>query len=626
MCGITGIISRGRFNPIDLKKMNDVLLHRGPDGEGFFLSNGVERNSHLKGLIDHSPHLSVNVGFGHRRLAIVDLSPAGHQPMLMGSRYVITYNGEIYNHAEIRTELECLGYQFRSHSDTEVILAAYDAWGSACLNRFNGMWAFCILDCQKGNVFIARDRFGIKPFYYYRDKNTFIFASEIKAILTHPEVTTTPDGDYCRNYIDSGPNVDGIETIFENVNRIPPSHFLECNLVDLLDHPIHTHRYWDVKPNLSREAFDEVKADELSRKYYLLLEDAVRLRLRADVKVGSALSGGLDSSSIVYLVNQLLKEQGFESQQETFSCVYKTPGTESCDESKFIDSLAAELNVHSNQIEPQTKDIPEEYAKMIYSLDHPPESSLMSSWHTFALVGRSDVTVSLDGQGADEQLAGYLGYVFNWFAQIPISQALLELRHVTNTAGAWKRALPGICINLFRSIFGKKLTLILLKYLGYKRDPFIPLNQILSIDTQSSLLTLIHYADRTSMAFSIESRMPFMDYRVVEFLASVPATYKLHDGWTKYLARRAFSGKLPDSIVWRKDKMGWPIPERHWFEGDLESWFTAQSVNNRVLNLTHQNRNSNGDHSKKTIPLSKRIRIMNLTLWLKTFFPNYFKQ
>lgn len=621
MCGITGIISRDQINPIDLKKMNDVLFHRGPDGEGFFLSNGIERNIYLQGLIDYSPHLSVNVGFGHRRLAIVDLSPAGHQPMLMADRYVITYNGEVYNHAEIRIELESLGYQFRSHSDTEVILAAYDAWGSACLTRFNGMWAFCILDSHKGTVFIARDRFGIKPFYYFLNGNNFIFASEIKAIVTHPEVVSAPSADYCTAYIDNGPNVDGIETIFENIRRIPPANFLECSLDDLIEKPIRTHRYWDVTPNLRYEAFDDQKAEELSKKYYQLLEDAVRLRLRADVKVGSALSGGLDSSSIVYLVNQLLTEQGCEDQQETFSCVYKSPGTESCDESTFIDSLAAKLEVHSNQIEPQTKNIPDEYIKMIYSLDHPPESSLMSSWHTFKLVGKSDVTVTLDGQGADEQLAGYLGYIFIWFAQIPLFDAILQLRHISTTSGAWRRALPGLGINIIRNLLGKKISVLILNKLGYKRDPFIPLNQILFNDTKSSLQTLIHYADRTSMAFSIESRMPFMDYRVVEFLASVPSTYKLHKGWTKYLARKAFAGKLPDSIVWRKDKMGWPIPESYWFEDKLKTWFDSQIDNSLVRNpyLKHHKSKIN---LSRTAPLIKKVRVLNLTLWMKRFFPS----
>jgi len=619
MCGITGIISPTRPDPLAFKRMNDLLAHRGPDGEGFLLSEGIDRSSDFPGLIAFSPKLSPFVALGHRRLAIVDLSQAGHQPMTFANRYAITYNGEIYNHSELRVELEALGYAFVSQSDTEVILAAYSAWGPDCLNRFNGMWAFAIIDSLEERIFIARDRFGIKPFHYYQRDGKFIFASEIKAIVTYPDVETAPDADYCRDYIENGATVEGTRTAFENIFRFPPASFVECSLSDLASQPIAPKKYWNVKPNTSDEPFNEEKAEKLANQYYTLLEDAVRLRLRADVKVGSALSGGLDSSSIVYLVNKLLREQGCEDQQETFSCVYKTPGTESCDESRYIDRLAAALNVSSNQIEPRVEDIPAEHEKMIFAMDNPPDSTCMSGWHTFMRVGESDVTVTLDGQGADEQLAGYLGYLFFWFAQMPIGQAMSELPRSLSIPGASSKALSGLTVNLTSRLLGKRLTRRLLEKLGYRKDPFVPLNEVLLRDTQSHLLTLIHYSDRVSMAFSIESRMPFMDYRLVEFLASVPAAFKLHGGWTKFLARRAFEGKLPDEIVWRKDKMGWPIPEAHWFGGALKPWIVSRVNVPRFLEWI-------GNPSFARVvegeegPLSRRVRLLNLSVWLSRFF------
>jgi len=601
--------------------MNDLLAHRGPDGEGFFISAGVNRAVELPGVIAFSPKLEPFVALGHRRLAIVDLSPAGHQPMVFKDRYVITYNGEVYNHSELRQELEIIGYTFASHSDTEVILAAYDAWGTNCLNRFNGMWAFVIVDTQDKRIFIARDRFGIKPFHYYHRDGSFIFASEIKAIIIHPDVVTAPDVDYCRYYLEHGCNVEGSRTAFENIYRFPPASFVECSLDELLNtSSINPQKFWDVEPNLSNESFDATKAKQLAQEYYLLLEDAVRLRLRADVKVGSALSGGLDSSSIVYLVNKLLHEQGGENQQETFSCVYKTPGTESCDESVYIDCMAAALNVRSNKIEPCEEDIPTEHERMIYAMDHPPESTCMSGWHTFMRVANSDVTVTLDGQGADEQLAGYLGYIVMWFAQMPLHQALKELPNVLTVTGAWKRAVPGLVANILASVFGKQTAIKMLSRFGYLRDPYVPLNKVLWRDTSSVLQTLIHYADRASMAFSIESRMPFMDYRVVEFLASVPVAYKLHGGWTKYLARLAFEGKLPDDIVWRKDKKGWPIPENHWFEGGLKCWMESKIHGPAFVWWLAEPDGSSCVWSFRPRSLTHRIRMLNLSVWLEAFF------
>lgn len=590
MCGISGIISKKRIEKDIIEPMTDRIIHRGPDGFGYYYGEKFV--------------------FGHRRLSIVDLSDAGHQPMQYLNRYVITFNGEVYNHLELRIELEKNGYVFQSHTDTEVIMASYDFWGVDCLNKFNGMWAFVIYDRLKDKYFMSRDRFGKKPFYYYKDQEKFIFGSEIKVILAHPDVESKPNLEFLDSYVQNGAKEYIKETAFENIFRFDFSSYFEGSLEDIFDN-FEQNKFWEIKPNLSNEKFDKEKAKEYAKQYYELLEDAVRIRLRADVKVGSALSGGLDSSSIVYLVNKLLKEQGKEELQETFSSVYKSDGTQECDESYFIDIMALKLGVHSNQIEPKEDEIPSQIEKMIWHLENPPDNSLMSSWHTFKLVASTDVKVTLDGQGADEQLGGYLPYLLNYISSLSIVDMFSQAKKCLQIPNSSKYVFVGLCLGLYRVLFGEKFLKFTIKNI-FKRDFETNLNKKLGIDTMSSLITLIHYADHTSMAFSIESRMPFMDYRLVEFLASVPACYKMRDGWTKYLARLAFDGKLPDEINWRKDKMGWPIPEKKWFYGNLNRWF-IENIESCKLSKKLSFK------EKENKKFSNNIKRMNLSIWEKSF-------
>lgn len=594
MCGITGIISKKKIEKNIIEIMTDTIVHRGPDGFGYYYGE--------------------NFVFGHRRLSIVDLSDAGHQPMEYLNRYVITYNGEVYNHIELRKELEKNGYIFQSRTDTEVIMASYDFWGVDCLKKFNGMWAFVIYDKLQDRYFMSRDRFGKKPFYYYKDEEKFIFASEIKAILAHPDVESQPNLEYLDGYIQNGAKDYLKETAFENIFRFDFSSYFEGSLKDIFEN-FEQKKFWEIKPNLSNEKFDKEKAKKYAKQYYDLLEDAVKIRLRADVKVGSALSGGLDSSSIVYLVNKLLKEQGKEELQETFSSVYKSDGTQECDESYFINVMANKLQVHSNQIEPKENDIVNEIQKMILHLENPPENSLMSSWHTFKLVSSTDVKVTLDGQGADEQLGGYLPYLMNYISSLSFVDIFKQSKKFIEIPGAKKYVFKGMFIGIFRILFGKRvLQLILRKIL--KKDFETNLNQKLADDTMTNLITLIHYADHTSMAFSIESRMPFMDYRLIEFLASVPYCYKMRNGWTKYLARLAFDGKLPDEITWRKDKMGWPIPENYWFRGELKNWFMDKVKNSKLIKRYKINIEK---ELTSNTSISKLVRYLNIAIFEEIF-------
>jgi asparagine synthase (glutamine-hydrolysing) len=603
MCGISGIISVKPERAEIIEDINRALTHRGPDGEGY---RSFE---------------SGKIWFGHRRLSIIDLSDNARQPMCYDNRYWITFNGELYNYIELRNELIATGKHFISESDTEVVLAAYAVWGPDCLNRFNGMWAFVIYDTHRSELFFARDRFGVKPLHYYNRNGLFVFASEIKAILRHPDVVTSPNLEYCRDYLRNGPREYLQQTAFQNIMRFPHACYALIKSEAIVNEDLKPVRYWQLTPNTNKEKFNPEKAEQYATKYHELLRDAVRLRLRSDVKVGSALSGGLDSSSIVRFTNELLlKDQGTTEKQQTFSVVYPGPNESDCDESSYINLLVKELNVTTHQITPIVKEIPSQCYDNIYAMDNPPESSCMSAWHTFRLVADSqDVIVTLDGQGADEQLAGYLKYVAGYVAEIgPFNWP--ELASCWRVPGSKKYVIYGIALWAARRIIPKFAWRWLTRNSNTSRQSALePLNAILCLDTQSVLVNLLHFADRTSMAFSIESRMPFMDYRMTELLASIPFNYKIHSGWTKYIARLAMRRQLPDTIVWRKDKMGWPIPEDYWFRGPHKEWFCGTVEKSEFLRTL----GVGGDIRKKidgTEPIRKLIRLLNLAIWHEIFF------
>jgi len=592
MCGVIGIFSDHREEMLPLERMASALAHRGPDGAGVWTENAV--------------------GLAHTRLAIIDRQSRSSQPMHYGSRYVLSFNGEIYNYRELRDDLKRDGCAFTTESDTEVIMAAFDRWGVNCLHRFNGMWAFVLVDRLSRRVFIARDRFGVKPLYFAVFARGVAFASETKALLCHPSIARRPDLDYCKNYLISGPREYSGPTPWVGVERLEAAHYIETSVEELVRGEVKPRRYWKLEGVDSDEPYDESRANRLVSEYFALLDSAVGVRLRSEVKVGSALSGGLDSSSVVALVNAQLRSVGESDKQETFSCVYRTPGTLHCDESSFINLIAARLDVNSNQIEPTVSDIPEFHRQMIYFLDHPPESTLMSSWHTFMRVAMTDVVVTLDGQGADEQLAGYPRYLISHLAYS--RQPIRESRQFARMPGSGAFVGLGLIAALSRRMGIPRLVPRALQAAGKRVYDGSSLNSALAFDCVNSLQNLIHYADRTSMAFSIESRMPFLDFRLAEFLAKVPSAYKIHHGWTKHIARRAFDGTLPDEVVWRKDKMGWPIPEGHWFRGELRGWLVSKLRSSRLLpqlGVSEDDFDSQGT----AMQLRRSIRLLNLAVW-----------
>jgi asparagine synthase (glutamine-hydrolysing) len=597
MCGFNFIFDqRGTYRKI-ISEMNLSIAHRGPDAD------------EIKGL-DISGNI-INEGapiwLGHRRLSIIDTESRANQPFEFED-WIIIFNGEIYNYLELREELIQSGNTFKTTSDTEVLIQAYAKWGKEVLNKLNGMFSFLILNRRTLDVFIARDRFAIKPLYYSLIAGGIIFSSEIKAILCHPKVKTDPNLKYVSTVLERGGCEHLEETAIEKVFRFKPAHYSVFNLKDFNGN-FKQIRYW----NFPEEINQKSSIEENTERYYSLLQDAVSIRLRSDVKVGSALSGGIDSSSIVYLVNQILGEDAKEK-QHTFSSVYPSEATKDCDESEFILELAKDFNVNAHTIEPKWQDIPEAHSKMIHLMDGPIGGSCMSGWHTFKLVKENQVKVTLDGQGADEQLAGYLPFLTN--ALIHSNNFDEEAKGFEHIPGAQPHIKKAKRIRPYRYLIPEALSEYLFNTWNKKYNPFLPLNKQLQKDMNTTLMSLFHYSDRVSMGHSIESRVPFMDYRLVEFLATVPDAHKIHQGWTKLLARKAFDKKINDKIVWRKDKMGWPNPERYWFQEKHLNW--SIDLVNASKTLQCLELNSQNKKSFQALPTKVMMRLVNIAGWEKT--------
>lgn len=380
MCGISGVINKNNYKikKEEIKSINDLIYHRGPDDEGFYFGK--------------------NFAFGHRRLSILDLSSDGHQPMTYLDKYVITYNGEVYNYLEIKEELQKDGYTFCSHTDTEVILASYDKWGENCVNRFNGMWAFAIYDKEKNIIFCSRDRFGVKPFYYTEIDNNFVFGSEIKQLLEFYEDRYV-NKKVLMNYLVIGYENYNNETFFENIFKLQQSHNLIYNLTD---HTYFEKRYYDIKNEILN-----INENESIELYNEKLFQSVKLRLRSDVKVGTCLSGGLDSSSIAGIASILNKKVT----DEKFVAIHAKSTEKKSDESNYAKKVAEHCNLELNIIEPSKRDFVEVLDEVIYTQEEPFRSpSIIMQYFVMKKAKDIGCTVLLDGQGGDETLLGYERY------------------------------------------------------------------------------------------------------------------------------------------------------------------------------------------------------------------------
>jgi asparagine synthase (glutamine-hydrolysing) len=563
MCGITGIIQVNSkdYNKDHLKKMTDALSHRGPDGEGYW---------------QNEPG---NILLGHRRLSILDLSEAAAQPFHYLDRYTILHNGEIYNYIELRSELEKKGYAFRTQTDTEVLIASYDCWKENCLEHFDGMFAFAIWDEQEQELFAARDRFGEKPFHYIYDdiRKTFLFASEIKAFWTiglGREFNKKMLFNFLTIGYTDNPNQPD-ETFYENVKKLPAASFLKLKIQQDISPEVE--RYWDIAVEEQNESItDEAAIDQFSELFYT----SVKRRLRSDVPLGTSLSGGIDSSSIAAVIRKQQKEL------QTFSAIF--PGFEK-NEEEYIDEAAKHLSLRSFKTIITNDEVPGLFQKLVGQQDEPFGSAgTLPQYKVFELAQQNGVKVLLDGQGADEMLAGYEKYYKWYWQELFIKRKLLrskEIKKATELGVNEKFGIKNIIGALFpdfASVFlerqyllhalkqedlAKEFVRLQSKEAYYTTPAIFSLNGVLYFNAcMHGLEELLRYADRNSMAHGREVRLPFLNHELAEFLFSLPSHFKIRHGWTKWILRKAMEKDLPQKIAWRQGKIGLEPPQLSWMQ------------------------------------------------------------
>jgi asparagine synthase (glutamine-hydrolysing) len=624
MCGISAIITLNDayVDPRKVIEMGDLICHRGPDDEGYAFFHGTAGLSEFdlfggndtpdgiyqtnfpyspKKKFSGKEYPPYKVLMGHRRLSIVDLSPAGHQPMSYAdNRYWIVYNGEIYNYKELKEELLLLGHHFVSSSDTEVILAAYAQWGKECVHHFNGMWAFIIFDRMKGLIFVSRDRFGVKPLYYWYSRKGFIaFSSEVKQFTILPGWKFVINRPRAHDFLLYGITDHTSETLFQDVFQIRGGEALEFSIKDVpLQLPLY--RWYEMKPTYFKEDFQAV-----TKHFKDLLFHSIFLRMRADVPLGSCLSGGLDSSSIVSVVHSILQETGDPALQKTFSaCSHQ----KEYDERGFVDEIIESKNIESHCVYPELCDLFKKLDEIIWYQDEPfGSTSIFAQWNVFELAHQNNVIVMLDGQGADEILAGYHGFFqaryHHLMRRMQIFRLFRELTDARRIHGY--DIAPELC-QLLKTMLTLLVPMRIKKRMRQKMafPPWIQVddkekNQIMPIPGLQNMNTtvyqfsffqilytnlpmLLHWEDRNSMAHSVESRVPFLDYRIVEYVLGLPEDFKISNGVTKVVLRSSMKGILPEKIRERMDKMGFITPEEVWMkEKDPELFKTElkKSIN-----------------------------------------------
>ena len=627
MCGICGIFFSNRDWHVRaevLAGMNRRIVHRGPDDEGFFIEE--------------------NVGLAMRRLSIIDVK-TGQQPLANEKQDVwIIFNGEIYNHADLRKNLEAKGHRYRTRSDTETIVHLYEEYGRECVKHLRGMFAFAIWDRRTRVLFAARDRLGIKPFYYRWDGKAFLFGSEIKAILAYPEVAADFNRSTLAEYLAFG-YITGPETMFAGVQKLMPGHTLQvCERGELT-----TQRYWDLTTGVDREPRPQ--------KYYVqtyreLLDDAVRSHLMSDVPLGIFLSGGLDSSAIAALAAKIRGDQ-----IKTFAVGYTE---EKFSELGYAREVAAHIRSDHHEVQMSQEEFFANLPNLVWHEDEPIVWPSSVSLYVVARLAREQVTVVLTGEGSDETLAGYTRYA--WTLLNRRMDGVYRAITTGNLRRALRRAILGSSLgasarrklehtflvrdgnawssfyydNFFSAFTAADQPELLTEealaragdaYAGsigvLERSHGDLLHRLLYSDIGSYLVELLMKQDQMSMAASIESRVPFLDHELVEFTARIPAQYLISGLAGKIVLKQAVEDMLPRSIIYRK-KMGFPTPWEHWLEGpqlhELERMLLAPRSTERGLFRPAVVKRIFAEHRSKLRDHSNRIwRLLNLEIWHRVF-------
>lgn len=563
MCGIAGILSQNKIiAQTVLKRMTDAIAHRGPDGDGFWMNN------------------TGNVGLGHRRLAIIDLSDTGKQPMFYANgRYVLIFNGEIYNYLELREQLESRGCKFVSTSDTEVLLALFAEKKEECLQDLDGMFAFAIWDEQEQRLFAARDRFGEKPFYYAIHDGAFYFASEMKALWAAGVPRVVNNG-MLYNYLADNQMYnpgDLKQTFYTGIYKLKAAHYFFISTDKM---QAEQNRYWTLN---YRNIDHEISEEHAREKFRSLFNESVKRRLRSDVPVGSSLSGGLDSSLIVCTIDNLNAEKHLR--QTTFSARF--PGFAK-DEGQFMHAVIDQTNVEPHFVYPDDEGLADNLEKLFHHQEEPfGSASIYAQFCVMQLAKENNVTVLLDGQGADEILAGYHSYFDDYLRDLRLRDKdlwRLEKQAYRRSNGAYnfKKAVAGFLPEQLKKR-AKQVRRGLQKHASsFLNKDFQRENASLTFSIPNPpnslqeslhrhalcgpLEELLRYADRNSMAHSREVRLPFLNHDLAEFLFSLPPAFKIRSGSFKYIMREAFRDVLPAVIVNRTDKIGYEPPQKSWLE------------------------------------------------------------
>lgn len=558
MCGITGKITFNQNKVLypDLKRMTDSIIHRGPDGEGHWINE------------------SQNVGLGHRRLSIIDLSENATQPMHSSNRrFIISFNGEIYNYIELKNDLINLGYQFKTTSDTEVLLSAYQEYGESFLQKLDGMFAFVIWDQQKKELFCARDRFGEKPFYYFLDKQQFVFGSEMKTIFSSG-IPKSIDNQMLYLYLAydvvENPNHKS-QTFYKNIYQLPASHSIKISLNGKFE----IKQYWELQTNPTFTGSFE----DASVKFKSLFEESITRRMRSDVKVGSSLSGGVDSSSILCSVLDLFPETQFN----TFTARFKD---KNYDEGIFIEELKKQRSFNTFECYPSSNQLIDHLEKIFYHQEEPfGSTSIVAQWEVMKLARENNTIVLLDGQGADETLGGYFKYFLPFLHEIKNKKEYqfqklaiekhLGIQSYISKKEALRMKAPAFFDKItdisrpYRESVGLDLADNFKKEYQFESTPFhrdTNLNAFLNNDIfKYGLGKLLRFSDRNAMAHSIEVRLPYLSHQLVEFIFSLPSSFKINEGWTKYILRKSMEKRVPSTILYRKDKKGFQAPD-NWMQ------------------------------------------------------------
>jgi asparagine synthase (glutamine-hydrolysing) len=599
MCGIFCLINlRSDPSTSPLVKGTEIISHRGPDDEGYMLfdnqgefHNYLGTNTSKKSIESHKLKMIPDkfpwkVGFGHKRLSIIDLSPAGHQPMIdPESGLALIFNGEIYNYKELRIELEQKGHRFKTATDTEVLLRSWDEWGVDAPPHFNGMFAFIIHDAKKRRLYVVRDRFGVKPLYYTNKPGYIAFASEVKQLRTLPEYQLFLNEQNAYDYLRYGFVDHNSGTFEQEVNQVDLGNYIEVNLENNTYHHI---KWYDLLPQKWTGSFEEA-----SEQFYFLLKDSVRLRMRSDVPVGSALSGGLDSSIIVSLMREVLNDQN--QGEYPIKTITSCFDEEKYDEWKYANRVIKRINGKPYRIFPTFEKLIEDIDKFLWHMDYPLGStSQFSQWCVFKGAFKAGLKVMIDGQGADEQLAGYEGNDMSLYTGLLNQFKVKELAKETIAycryhkrfptgylIGAAQNNIPEVLLNLLPEKF-RVIKQYPPDWLRTKRNstqmkwPGSLQKSLFRQITKAPLPSLLRYEDRNSMAFSIESRVPFMDYRLIEFTQSLPESYIYRRGERKHILRKTFYDLVPKEIIERKDKMGFVSAEENWLKYEGKNWFMEQ--------------------------------------------------